>query len=207
MTIRKIIGRPLSTITASLGSLGFLFSFYFLIVNGLYVDALDNVDVTTVLMISLLLLKGVYVYKDRSDLKAFSLALINALSFIFLFEAVYKFFFFSWVVDSPELRELLLQIASALTVLAGFAFEEFSLNRRAMLFLIIYSFLMLIWVLVGYPQLFEMPTDTVEVLGMEINGYPQIIQINLSKTEVYILNRAAKIMLFLGYFFIYDRDK
>ena len=160
-----------------------------------YIGALNSVDATTPLMISVLLLRGIYALRAEPDLKIFSISLIGALSFIYTFEAIYKFFFFGWVPKSAELRELLLQIATALTVLVAFQSRALRLSGLSKLFLGLYAVTMLFWWLIGYPQL-DSPPHMV-----------QYITLHVSTETVYIINRAAKLFLFVAFFFFYQAER
>lgn len=195
--------KPLNAALVVLGIVGMIYTFYLLLSNTLYASTFNDVDITTVLMISILLLKGTYTYKSYDDIKSFSLTLINALSFIFLFEALYKFLFFGWIVDSAELRELLLQVASALTILIGFSYKDYHLSKYSKILGIFFIVVMLFWVLIGYPQLFDMPKEKIHIFGIDLYGYPQVIPWDASKSAVYVINRLAKILLFGSYFFLF----
>jgi len=157
-----------------------------------YIGALNFVDATTPLMISVLLLRGIYALRAAPDLKIFSITLICALSFVYTFEAVYKFFFFGWVPKPPELRELLLQIATGLTVLVAFQSRDLRLSGLSKLFLALYALTMLFWWSIGYPQL-DSPPHMV-----------QYITLHVSTETVYVINRFAKLFLFVAFFFFYE---
>ena len=166
-----------------------------LLMGSRYIVALNSVDATTPLMISILLLRGVYAQRAEPDLRIVSVSLIGALSFIYAFEAIYKFLFMGWVHHSPELRELLLQIATALTVLLPFQIRALRLSRASIVLLVLFAGTMLFWWLIGYPQL-DTPPRMV-----------QYIVLPVSKQTVYLINRGAKFFLFAAYFFFYQRDQ
>ncbi len=171
---------------------GIIYSLYSILTGKLYVQELNSVDVTTVLFLSLLLFKGIYVLRKASLVKIFALCLLNMFSFIYCFESIYKFLFLGWLYSSAELRELLLQGAATLTPLLGFHYGDYKLNPRSLLFAFLFVATMAFWVAIGYPQLF-MGRVHAAWLNLEVN-----------RTTVYIINRSAKFFLFLAYFFLYS---
>ncbi len=203
--ISNLYRKPLSFSTLIIATIGSLYSIYSILTNNWYIETFNWVDTTTIFMVSVLLLRGIFILKENADLKIFSLSLINALSFIFCFEAIYKFLFFGWVIYPAELRELLLQIATALTVLVGFAYTDFRLTTLNKSFLSLFVVTMVIWVSLGYPQLFEVGIEEFYIFGYKIEEYPQLIPIDVSQNMVYLINRLAKVFLFLGYFYLFKR--
>lgn len=159
-------------------------------------------------MIGVLWIRGVYALDGRTDLQTFSLSLILALAFVLGFEAIYKFLFFGWVLKPDELRTLLLQSATALTVLVGFAYGDFSFTQWSKIFLALFLLTMLFWFLCGYPQLFEMPQDhSYFVFGMEFKSYPRLIPLSLTYEQIYVVNRLAKGLLCASCFFLVTRGR
>ena len=92
-------------------TIGVIYSFYSILAGKLYLEELNWVDVTTVLFLSLLTYRGIYAFRKAPPLKILALCLLNAFSFIYCFEGIYKLLFLGWLYSSAELRELL-QIAS-----------------------------------------------------------------------------------------------
>lgn len=171
---------------------GIIYSLYSMLTGRLYVQQLNWVDVTTVLFLSLLLLRGVYVFRKASLVKILALCLLNMFSFIYCFESIYKLLFIGWLYSSAELRELLLQGVATLTPLLGFHYGDYKLNPRSLLFAFLFVATMTFWVAIGYPQLF---------MG---RVHPAWLNLEVSQTMVYVINRLAKFFLFLAYFFLYS---
>src|SRR5512141_2276240 len=104
-------------------------------------------------MISILVLRGLYALRNDTDLQAVSIALIGALSFIFIYEAIYKLSFYIVRPMPPaELREFLIQCGIALTAVSGFAFGKFHFSKWSRIFAIAFVALYAFWMLSGYPQ-------------------------------------------------------
>lgn len=156
-----------------------------------YIGALAGTDATTPLMTAALLFRGIYSLRAAPDLKIFAVSLIVALSFLYTFEAIYKFLFFGWRWAPGELRELLLQVATSLTVLVAFQSRDLRLGGASKLFAGLFAATMIFWLLIGYPQ-----GDT---------GYhsAQYIPINPSNEALYAIGRFAKFSLFLAFFSFY----
>ena len=78
-----------------------LFTLYVLLSGQLYLRQLNWVDATTVLMAAALYSRGILKFGQESLFKAFGLSLVGAFSFIYAFEAVYKFVFLGWLKHDP----------------------------------------------------------------------------------------------------------
>jgi len=176
-------------------TVGIIYSLYSMATGKLYVEELNWVDVTTVLFLSLLLFRGIYVFRKAPLLKILALCLLNTFSFIYCFESIYKFLFLGWLYSSAELRELLLQGVATLTPLLGFHYGDYKLNPRSLLFACLFAATMTLWVAIGYPQLF---------MG---RVHPAWIDLEVSRTTVYVINRLAKFFLFLAYFFLFSEQE
>ncbi len=169
------------------------------IVNGnTYFQPLNNIDGTTLIMIGILLLRGISAGWRDTDLQAVSIALIGALSFVFTFEAIYKwsFYLLPWKIPPAELRELVIQLGISATVLAGFAFEKFKWSKPSLVALWVFAVGWIFWLLIGYPQIFS-----------ERTMFPAVLNIILSHDMIYALNRFEKIILFLIFFSFYPIRK
>ena len=153
--------------------------------------ALGYADWLTVIFISLLAARGAYVFRAGPPLKTLALCVTNPLSFIFCFEAIYKYLFMGWQYKSIELREMLLQFAAAATILLGFHYGDYRLNRRSVVFGLLFGLTMAFWMALGYPQLF---------MG---KVFTPLLPLDVSRDTVYVINRLAKGFLFLAYFFLY----
>jgi hypothetical protein len=147
-------------------------------------------------MISILMLRGLYAMRDDTDLQAVSICLIGALSFIFVYEAIYKLSFYipPHYMPPAELREFLIQCGIALTAVAGFAFGKFHFSKWSKLFAAAFVLLYAFWMLAGYPQ-----------VNTNGNVYWLIIPVHLSWNMVYAVNRGTKVLMFLTYLFFYSR--
>lgn len=190
-----VIRRPLSFAVAALAALVILVALYVRLVLGrMLLGALDDMDTFTPAMISVLLLCGLYRMRKDTDLQAVSISLIGALSFIFIYEAIYKLSFYSpWRPMPPaELREFLIQVGIALTALAGFAYGKFHLSTPSKVFLAAFGLLYLFWILAGYPQVSN---------GQDV--YWRIIPVRLTWDMTYAVNRGTKVLMFLTYLFFY----
>ena len=101
--------------------------------GNLYQEQLNDIDGTTLIMLGILMLWGVSTLRNRTDLHAVSFTLVNALSLIFANEAIYKWSFylapFVQPMPPPELRAFAIQVATALTVLTGFAVRDFTIKK------------------------------------------------------------------------------
>ena len=190
-----VIRRPFSFVTAVLASLVILAALYLRLLGNMYLEQLNWIDAFTPVMIGILLLRALYIMRDDTDLQAVSIALIGALSFIFIYEAIYKLSFYRlpWLMPPSELRDFAIQSGTALTALAGFAFGKFRLSRPSLVFLCLFVLLYVFWILVGYPQV-----ETGK------NVYDVVINIPFTWNMIYAINRGTKVLMFLAYFFFYS---
>ena len=190
-----LIQRPLSSLTAAFAGLMIAIPLYQRSLGNIYLEQLNWVDGTTIIMVGSLLLRGIVSRRLDTDLQAMSIALIGALSFVFAYEAIYKwsFYIFPWRMPAAELREFVIQVGIALTALVGFAFGQFRVSLLSRVFAGFFVTGWLIWLLVGFPQ-----------LGNGKNFYPAFIPVSLTLPMTYALNRATKIALCLVYFFFYQ---
>jgi len=191
----KILRRPLSTLSGAFAALLILVPLYQRMIGNVYLEELNYVDGTTLIMVGILLLRGIVSRHHDTDLQAFSIALIGALSFVFTFEAIYKlsFYVFPWRMPPAELREFVIQVGIALTVLTGFAFVKFRMTKFSWIFTVIFAAGWAIWLLVGFPQ-----------LNNGENFYQPIVDFELTRDMIYVLNRALKIVLFLVFYSFYS---
>src|SRR3978361_2071275 len=90
----------------------------------LYIRGLGYPDATTLLMLCGVLTAGFVALRRGSDLQAVALSWVIAVSCLYAYEAVYKWSFylapFGGGMPPPELRELILQLAVAATLVLGF---------------------------------------------------------------------------------------
>src|SRR5215207_7281420 len=123
--LRWIFTRPLSLLTAVLALFIIIYEVIQISSGSLYQEQVNDIDGTTLIMLGILMLWGIFTLGDRTDLHAVSFTLVNALSFIFIYEAIYKWSFylapFIMPMPPPELRAFAIQVGTALTVLTGFA--------------------------------------------------------------------------------------
>jgi hypothetical protein len=202
--LRWILTRPLSLFAVALATLIILYEVIQISSGNVYQEQLNDIDGTTLIMLGVLMLWGVFALRDRTDLHAVSFTLVNALSFIFVYEAIYKWSFylapFVKPMPPPELRAFAIQVGTALTVLTGFAVRDFTIRKWTLIWLVIFVMLWLFWLLVGFPQ----------ITGESF--FPQIIPINFTREMTYILNRATKLAMFFAYLAVFpplreDRNK
>lgn len=196
----KILRRPLSSLSGVFAALLILVPLYQRTIGNVYLEELNYVDGTTLIMVGILLLRGIVSRYHDTDLQAFSIALIGGLSFVFTFEAIYKlsFYAFPWRMPPAELREFVIQVGIALTALTGFAFGKFRITKLSWIFAVIFIAGWTIWLLAGFPQL-----DNGE------NFYQPVVDVEFTWDMIYVLNRALKIVLFLVFlsFYSYKQDR
>jgi len=162
------------------------------IVSGhLYQKALDKMDGTTLVELGILTLLGVYTLRDQTDLHAVSFTLVAGLSFIFIYEAIYKWSFYLTPFRVPmppqELREFVIQGGIAGTILTGFANGFFTLKKWTLIWLGTFVLLYVFWILVGFPQI------------TNESFYPRVIPIDFTHNMIYTLNRGTKFVMYLAY--------
>ncbi len=186
--------RPLSLILACMGFSAVIFFVFIIASTGsIYINALDRLDGTTLLMISVLLIKSVWVYRNLPDTISFGNSVVIVLAFIYTFESVYKFLFFDWVTNPADLRVLLLQIGTVSVIMLPIGYKSLQVTKTVVGFIILYVAFMFIWWIFGYPQIFEDVDNRVIFLGAD--------RIHVSLNQVFIWNRVAKLWLFLAFIF------
>ena len=191
---KLIIRRPLSFATGAVAVLVILMALYLRLRGYMYLGQLDWIDTFTPVMIGILMLRGILTLRSDTDLQAVSISLIGVLSFIFIYEAIYKLSFYAppYIMPTTELREFLIELGMALTASVGFAFGKFRLSRPSVVFLCSFVLLYAFWLLVGYPQV-----DTGK------NVYPALINIPFTWNMIYALNRGTKVLMFFTVYFFY----
>ena len=191
--------RPLSVLTVLLALVVITVPLYQLSKGISYFEPLDYIDGTTLIMLGILFLHCVAVYRNDTDLQAVSLAVVAGLSFIYTFEALYKWSFFINPLNMPsdEMRALVIQIGTALTGLVGFAFGKFKWTKPSKIFTALFILGWLFWLGIGYPQIFS---------AGKLFLHP-VLPFSLSESMVYLLNRVVKFVLFLVFFFAVQPDK
>jgi len=186
-----LLKRPLSLIAAILAVLLIVYEGIQIASGHLYQEALNRMDGTTLVELGILTLLGVFTLRDQTDLQAVSFTLVAGLSFIFIYEAIYKWSFylapFRMAMPPPEFREFVIQTGIAATILTGFADRFFTLKKWTFIWLGVFVVLYGFWLLVGFPQ----------ITGGSFA--PQVIPIDLTYDMNYILNRATKLAMFLAY--------
>lgn len=188
---QRMLKRPLSLIASILAVLLIIYEVIQIATGHLYQAALNKMDGTTLVELGILTLLGVYTLRDRTDLQAVSFTLVAGLSFIFIYEAIYKWSFylapFRMQMPPPELREFVIQAGTAATILTGFADGFFRLKKWTFVWLGIFVILWIFWLLIGFPQ----------ITGESF--FPPIIQVSLTRDMTYILNRGTKFVMYLAY--------
>ena len=190
----NLMRRPLSFLSGAFAALLILVPLYHRTIGNVYIEDLNYVDGTTLIMVGILMLRGIFSRTHDTDLQAFSIALISALSFVFTFEAIYKlsFYAFPWRMPAGELREFVIQVGIALTALTGFAFGKFRITKVSWIFGVIFVAGWVLWLLVGFPQL-----DNGEKF------YQPVVDVEFTWDMIYVLNRALKIVLFMIFYSFY----
>ena len=186
-----ILKRPLSLIAVILAALLIIYELIQIASGALYQSALNNMDGTTLVELGILMLLGVFTLRDKTDLQAVSFTLVAGLSFIFIYEAIYKWSFYlaPFRMDMPpaEFREFVIQCGIAASVLTGFAVGFFQLTKWTFIWLGLFVVLYVFWMLVGFPQ----------VTGGSFS--PQVIPVNFTHDITYVVNRSTKLLMFLAY--------
>ena len=191
--VQFIFTRPLSTLAILSGIFVIIYAAIQIFTGNLYVDALDFMDGTTLIELGILTIFGVYTLRNQTDLHAVSFTLVSGLSFIFIYEAIYKWSFylapfpFGKPMPPVEVREFIIQSGIALTVLTGFAVRDFSLKKWTLIWLGIFVVLWIFWLLIGYPQI------TGEII------FSRVMPLDLSRNMNYVLNRGTKFAMYLAY--------
>src|ERR1044071_6369277 len=148
-------------------------------------------DGTTLVELGVLTLLGVYTLRKQTDFQAVAFTLVAGLSFIFIYEAIYKWSFylapFHLHMPPTEFRECLIQVGIAATVLTGFADGFFTLKKWTLIWLGLFIVLYAFWMLVGFPQ----------ITGESF--YPKRIPIAFTGDMTYVINRGTKFMMYLAY--------
>lgn len=198
-TFRWLVRRPLSLFTVALAIIIILYEVIQISSGNLYQEQLNDIDGTTLIMLGILMLWGVFILRDRTDLHAISFMLVNALSFIFAYEAIYKWSFylapFVQPMPPPELRAFAIQAGTALTVLTGFAVRDFTIKKWTLIWLGLFVMLWIFWLLVGFPQ----------ITGESF--FPKVIPIDFTPEMTYILNRATKLVMFFAYLTLFSNRR
>lgn len=189
-----VIRRPLSSAVGAAAALVILLVLVFRFEGHMLIPGLANMDTFTPAMISILMLRGLYALRNDTDLQAVSMSLTVALSFIFIYEAIYKIsFYIVRPMPAAELREFLIQCGIALTVVTGFAYGKLHLSKWSKIFIAAFVLLYVFWMLSGFPQV-----DT------NANVYWKIIPVDYTWDMIYVVNRSTKVLTFLTYLFFYS---
>jgi hypothetical protein len=192
-----VIKRPLSFGVTAMAGLVIVAALIFRLEGHMLIGGLENMDTFTPVMISILLLRGMYAMRNDTDPQAVSMALISALSFIFIYEAIYKIsFYITKPMPPAELREFLIQVGIALTAVAGFAFGKFHFSRWSKIFAAAFVILYGFWMLSGYPQ-----------VNTTANVYWTIIPVKYTWDMIYVVNRGTKVLMFFTYLFFYSKNR
>ncbi len=192
-----VIRRPLSFIVAAGSVVIIIVALIYRLVEGnMLIAALDNLDTFTPVMLSILMLRGLWAMRRDTDLQAVSMALIAALSFIFIYEAIYKISFYVppfYKMPGSELREFLIQCGIALTAVVGFAYGKFHFSKWSRVFAVAFVLLYAFWMLAGFPQ-----------VNTSADVYWKLIPVNWTWNLMYLVNRGTKVMMFFTYLFFYS---
>ena len=190
-----LIYRPLSAVMGVLAGIVIIVALMLRLLGNIYLGQLNWIDAFTPVMIGILLIRGITSLGKDTDLQAVSIALTGALSFVFIYEAIYKlsFFIFPWLMPPAELRDFTIQVGIALTALGGFAFGKFRLARASQFFLCLFVLLYTFWLVSGFPQVIN-----------SLNVFPAFIPVHYTWNMIYAVNRGTKVLMFLAYFFFYS---
>jgi hypothetical protein len=189
MNLSAVSKRPLSMLVAMISSILILYEAIQIATGHLYKFGL--VDATTIIELGIMALIGIYTLRDQTDLQAVSFTLAAGLSFIFMYEAIYKWSFYLAPFRLPmppnEFREFIIYMGIAGTILTGFAVGYFRFKKWTFLFLVLFIVLWIFWLLIGFPQItggcFTHP----------------VIHLDLTSAMNYVLNRSTKLAMYLAY--------
>lgn len=191
INLQWLFYRPLSLTAAILAVLLIIYEVIQIASGELYQSALNDMDGTTLVELGLLMLLGVFTLRDQTDLQAVSFTLVAGLSFIFIYEAIYKWSFylapFRMAMPPAEFREFVIQVGITATILTGFAVGFFRLQKWTFLWLGLFIISYVFWMLVGFPQ----------ITGGSF--LPQVIPINFTHDMTYVVNRSTKFLMYLTY--------
>ncbi len=191
-----MLKHPLTSLAACLALGMILTGLFFQFSGKIYVEGLNYLDASTLVMIGLLILRGLLSLRNNTDSQAVSISLIGALSFTFCYEAIYKISFYlpPKVISPQELREFIIQLGIALTALAGFAFGAYRITRPSVICISAFVLAWIFWLIAGFPQIQDRQ-----------NYYIPVIQIHFDWETLYLLNRSTKVLAFLAYYFFYAK--
>jgi hypothetical protein len=197
MLFQFVIKKPLSLLVAILSAIFILYEAIQIAMGLLYKFGL--VDGTTIIELGILVFVGIYTLRDQTDLQAISFTLVAGLSFIFIYEAIYKWSFYLTPLrlhmPPNEFREFIIYMGIAATVLTGFANGYFRLKKWTFIWWGVFIILWIFWFLIGFPQ----------ITGESY--MPQVIPVNLAPGMNYVLNRSTKLAMFLAYITLFPRLK
>jgi hypothetical protein len=191
--LQTLLKRPLSLLAGILALLLIVYELMQIATGHVYQKALDKMDGTTLVELGILMLLGLLTLRDQTDLQAVSFTFVAGLSFIFIYEAIYKWSFymvpFRAHIQMPpqEVREFIIQAGIAATILTGFANHYFRLKKWTFVWLGAFVVLYVFWMLVGFPQI------TNETF------YPQVIHVNFTHEMTYAINRGTKFFMYMAY--------
>ncbi len=191
--------RPLSLLAAAFSIFVIIFEVTQILRGSLYLETLNYIDGTTLIMLGILILWGVVRLQEKTDFQAVVFSFISALSFVFAYEAIFKWSFylapFRMQMPAAEFRGFVIDVGIALTVLAGFADKHFEIQKWTVIWLALFVASWIFWLLIGFPQL------TGQIM------FAPVIKIGFSRTMIYIINRATKVILFLVYLTLFPVQK
>ncbi len=183
--------RPLSLLAAAFSIFVIIYEVTQILRGSLYLETLNYIDGTTLIMLGILILWGVVRLQEKTDFQAVVFSFISALSFVFAYEAIFKWSFylapFRMQMPAAEFRDFVIDVGIALTVLSGFADKHFRLQKWTYMWLALFVVSWIFWLLIGFPQL------TGQIM------FTPVIKISFSRTMIYVINRATKVILFLVY--------
>jgi hypothetical protein len=191
--------RPLSSLTAAAAVLVILLELAKVSQGQLYEKSLGGIDRTTLTELAMLGLWGIVRLRQQTDLQAVSFTLVSGLSFIFGYEALYKWSFymapFRLEIPPAELRLLVIQIGITLAILTGFAVGIFRLTGWTAAWAVLFALMWVVWIAVGFPQ----------ISGKVV--WPALLPVTLAYWQIYLINRLTKTALWLGYLSIFPPAK
>jgi hypothetical protein len=192
--VRSLARKPISLFTTLAALILLILALFQLIKGDLYLARLNYVDSTTLVMVAFLIFRAVKVLQSASDLETVSIALVSSLSFLYSYEAIYKwsFYLLPWQMPAHELREFTLQVGVGLTIVTGFSQYVFKLRRANYVLLGIFIFAWIVWLAAGFPQLWD---------GLKIHD--PLLDLPLTSNMIYALNRFTKFVWFLFYYYLY----
>jgi hypothetical protein len=98
-------------------------------------------------------------------------------------------------MPASEVRQLVIQLGTAMTVLTGFASRMLRANRWTAAWAVLFIALWVLWLAAGFPQITEKVV------------WPTALPVELTYGETYLINRLTKGALWLAYLSLFPASR